>query len=67
VEAPIQSQLIKGEASDLILLREVLIETPVGDVWQVYMTDQEWKAWASLAVEIALRIGGTGAGSGVYQ
>ncbi|QDU69332.1 SRPBCC family protein [Engelhardtia mirabilis] len=57
--APIQSRLIEAAAGDLVLLQEVLLEAPVGEVWKAYSTEDGWRAWAAPAVEIDLRAGGT--------
>lgn len=55
----IQSQLIKTDSNDLILLQEVVVEAPVEEVWNAYTTEEGWRSWASPVVEIDLRAGGT--------
>ena len=58
-EAPIQSRIIRTQAEDLVLLQEVVVEASVQRVWEAYTTEEGWRAWASPAVEIDLRAGGT--------
>ncbi|MFT6042532.1 MAG: hypothetical protein ACI9C2_002715 [Gammaproteobacteria bacterium] len=55
----IRSELIRGQAGDLVLLQEVLVHAPVPQVWAAYTTNAGWQAWASPTVEIDLRVGGT--------
>ena len=55
----IQSRLIRTDSADLVLLQEVLVEASVQSVWHAYTTEEGWKAWASPAVEIELRAGGS--------
>lgn len=58
-EAAIQSRVIKTESEGLVLIQEVLVEAAVESVWAAYTTEDGWRAWASPAVEIDLRAGGT--------
>ena len=58
-EDPIQSRIIKTDSKDLVLVQEVLVEASAEKVWNAYTTEEGWKAWASPAVEIDLRTGGT--------
>jgi uncharacterized protein YndB with AHSA1/START domain len=57
--APIQSQLLKTEAGELVLEQTVLVEAPVKDVWNAYTTPEGWMAWASPVAAVDLRAGGT--------
>lgn len=58
-EEPIHSHLVRTEVDDLILVQEVVVEAPVAEVWAAYTTEDGWRAWASPAVAIDLRAGGT--------
>ena len=55
----VRSELIRGESGDLILLQEVHVRAPIAQVWAAFTTDAGWQAWASPAVAIDLRVGGT--------
>lgn len=59
VETPIQSRIIRTEAQDLVLQQTVILDASVQRVWEAYTTEEGWRAWASPAVEIDLRAGGT--------
>ena len=54
----VRSELIRGDAGDLVLFQEVLVHAPVSEVWDAYTTDEGWRSWASPVVSIDLRIGG---------
>lgn len=55
----IKSQIVKTDASELILVQVVVVEAPIGEVWRAYTTNAGWMAWASPLAEIDLRAGGT--------
>jgi uncharacterized protein YndB with AHSA1/START domain len=55
----IQSEVLKTEANELVLVQEVMVEAAVGDVWKAYTTSNGWMAWASPLAVIDLRAGGT--------
>lgn len=55
----IESQIVKTDAGERILVQEVLVEAPIADLWQAYTTSAGWMAWASPLAEVDLRAGGT--------
>jgi uncharacterized protein YndB with AHSA1/START domain len=55
----IESYVVKTDAHELILVQEVVVEAPIGEVWGAYTTSAGWMAWASPQAEVDLRAGGT--------
>ena len=58
-ENPIRSELLRTDANELVLVQEVLVNAPVAAVWNSYVTEEGWTAWASPVAKIDLRAGGT--------
>lgn len=59
VDPQIKSHIVKTDSGGLILVQEVVVEAPIGEVWRAYTTSDGWMAWASPLAEIDLRAGGT--------
>ncbi len=55
----ISSNMIKTDAGERVVIQEVLLNARIEKVWDAYTTDDGWSAWASPAVKINLRAGGT--------
>jgi len=58
-ESQIQSEILKTDSQEIILIQKVIVKAPVKDVWRAYTTNNGWVAWASPIAEIDLRVGGT--------
>lgn len=59
VSPSIESQVVKTDASEMILVQEVVVEAPIDEVWRAYTTSAGWMAWAAPVAEVDLRAGGT--------
>ncbi|WP_237064843.1 SRPBCC family protein [Microbulbifer guangxiensis] len=59
VATPINSQILKTDRKEMVLVQEVSIEAPVSEVWRAYTTSAGWMAWAAPLAEVDLRAGGT--------
>jgi uncharacterized protein YndB with AHSA1/START domain len=58
-EKQIQSEILKTDSKEIILIQKVIVEAPIKDVWKAYTTSDGWTAWASPVAEIDFRVGGT--------
>ncbi len=55
----IESKVIDTEGGARVLLQDVRVAASVDDVWNAYVTEAGWTAWASPVAKIDLRPGGT--------
>jgi uncharacterized protein YndB with AHSA1/START domain len=58
-ESSVTSTLIETAEGGLILSQSVIVNVPVKDVWDAYVTEEGWTSWSSPHAEIDLRPGGT--------
>ena len=57
--AQVHSELLETAAGGLVLSQSFVVEAPVKDVWDAYVTEEGWTSWSSPHASIDLRPGGT--------
>ncbi len=56
---PISSRILETAVGERVLAQEIRIQAPVAEVWDCYVTEEGWTAWASPVAQVDLRCGGT--------
>jgi len=55
----ISSRVEKSDSGGRTVIEEILVEAPVGAVWDAYATSKGWMAWVAPVAEVDLRVGGS--------
>jgi uncharacterized protein YndB with AHSA1/START domain len=58
-ESAVTSTLIETPEGGLVLSQTFIVDVPVKNVWDAYVTEEGWTSWSSPHAKIDLRPGGT--------